>query len=524
VAKGQVDEWRGENFQLYGSFAGPPSRPAASEVAATSLLLRWEAPTHLGGSAFEVLGYMILIQYGGEGGFSLLVEDTAEPEPLWIVEGLEPDCWHEFQVRAITAAGAGAPSAASHPVLTDRAPALLHELRTAQTLLGRLRERLQRRTDELFKLASSGTMALGLEGASPDRNASTAVASMSGSEAGAAGAAGAAAAAAAAAAEADPQSLALGDRDGGGGDESSTAGGKPTPSRVSAAVSAHAARKAVQRRRRLVHQIDELKSLLEVQSLRVATLQASQATKDIERREALAEVAGLIDSGEEPPCTGRAEGVTGTSAAGVLSPSSPSAARRPGSPQGARRSPTRRGAHPSWVTAAAHQQRLVDEARQQRFEAYMQRLVAEQDAQGTVVESYAPFERALVQLRLEKAMKQHVIKGDAAEMGAYFNRCVDRARSAETHNVFDRFADWELEQLVLVFGRFDSDLDGVLEFPDFCRIALMVCERVGAAYLEHDLRRMFHKIDLDGDKRIDLNEFLWMQVPAEKLAKVHSRP
>jgi hypothetical protein len=141
----------------------------------------------LGGSAFEVLGYMILIQYGGEGGFSLLVEDTAEPEPLWIVEGLEPDCWHEFQVRAITAAGAGAPSAASHPVLTDRAPALLHELRTAQTILGRLRERLQRRTDELFKLASSGTMALGLE----DRNASTAVASMSGSEAGAAGAAGA---------------------------------------------------------------------------------------------------------------------------------------------------------------------------------------------------------------------------------------------------------------------------------------------------------------------------------------------
>lgn len=499
VAKGDADEWRGEGFQLYGSFAGPPSRPAASEVAATSLLLRWEAPTHLGGSAFEVLGYKILIQYGGEGGFSLLVEDTAEPEPLWIVEGLEPDCWHEFQVRAITAAGAGAPSAASHPVLTDRAPTLLHELRTAQTILGRLRERLQRRTDELFNLARSGTMALGLEGASPNRNESSAVASTCGSEA-----------AAAAAAEADPQSLALGDWDGGGGDESSTAGGKPTPSRVNAVMSATAARKAVRRRRRLVQQIDELKSLIDVQSLRVATLQASQASRDIERREALAAVAGWIDSGEEPPW--RAEGATGALTAGVLSPSSPAAARRPVSP-------TRRGAHPAWVTAAAHQQRLDDEARQQRFEAYMQRLVAEQDAQGTVVESYAPFERELVRLTLEKAMKQHVIKGDAAEMGAYFNRCVDRARSAETHNVFDRFADWELEQLVLVFGRFDSDLDGVLEFQDFCRIALMVCERVGTAYLEHDLRRMFQKVDIDGDKRIDLNEFLWMQVPAEKLAK-----
>ena len=137
-----------------------------------------------------------------------------------------------------------------------------------------------------------------------------------------------------------------------------------------------------------MQQIDELKSLIDVQSLRVATLQASQASRDIERREALAAVAGWIDSGEEPPW--RAEGATGALTAGVLSPSSPAAARRPVSP-------TRRGAHPAWVTAAAHQQRLDDEARQQRFEAYMQRLVAEQDAQGTVVESYAATARARLQ-------------------------------------------------------------------------------------------------------------------------------
>ena len=40
---------------------------------------------------------------------------------------------------------------------------------------------------------------------------------------------------------------------------------------------------------------------------------------------------------------------------------------------------------------------------------------------------------------------------------------------------------------------------------------------------------MFKKVDLNGDKLIDLNEFLWMQVPAEKCcegaeAGVHPRP
>jgi hypothetical protein len=89
-------------------------------------------------------------------------------------------------------------------------------------------------------------------------------------------------------------------------------------------------------------------------------------------------------------------------------------------------------------------------------------------------------------------------------------------RSAHTHNVFPRFADWELEQLCVLFGRFDSDHDGVLEFADFCRVMLLVGERVNATYREPELLRMFNRVDLNQDKLIDLNEFLWMQITPQR--------
>ena len=57
-------------------------------------------------------------------------------------------------------------------------------------------------------------------------------------------------------------------------------------------------------------------------------------------------------------------------------------------------------------------------------------------------------------------------------LAALAAQVLNRVRSAETHNVFDRFADWELEQLALLFARFDTDHDGVLEFADFCRVML----------------------------------------------------
>ncbi len=410
-------------------------------------------------------------------------------------------------MRAWTAAGAGALSAASRPVLTERAPTLLREVRVAETTLDRLRGRLQRRNDELLTLARSGTMTLRLDGGSPTGDVSTVGASQSES-----------------APATELQSPAVSDGDGGkrGGIGAATRG-KSSPSRVSAVE----ARKAVRRRKRLEQQVDELEELIASQSIKVATLQANQAGADAARREALAEAAGFVgvDSSAElgPPW---GEGATGSPTAGTLRSvlgSMGGLSPSPGSPSSPVAMPR---ASLAGVASAARQRRLADPSRLQRLEAYA-RLFAEDEAR--VVETYAPFQRELVRLQLEQVMAQHVMQNGGAEMSAYFNLCLNRARSAETHNVFDRFADWELEQLVLLFGRFDTDHDGVLEFNDFCRVMLMIGERVGAAYHEKQLLRMFKKVDLTGDKLIDLNEFLWMQVPPEKLAEgaeegVHPRP
>ena len=142
-------------YEEWGSYAGPPSRPLPDDVAATSLLLSWEAPEHLGGSGFEVLGCQVLVQYGGAGGFHVLIPDTGSAHPQCIVEGLAPDEWHEFQVKAHTSAGTGAASSSSRPVLTERPPELLRELRTAERTLSSLRDRLTRRKDEILTVARS---------------------------------------------------------------------------------------------------------------------------------------------------------------------------------------------------------------------------------------------------------------------------------------------------------------------------------------------------------------------------------
>ena len=129
-------------------------------MGSTSLLLRWEAPTHLGGSGFEVLGYQIKVQYGGTGGFNVHVEDSGSDVPQYAVEELSPDMWHEICVAAITSAGVGAFSPSSRPLLTDRAPRLLRELNAATKQLAGHRAKLQRKRAELLQLARSGTMAL----------------------------------------------------------------------------------------------------------------------------------------------------------------------------------------------------------------------------------------------------------------------------------------------------------------------------------------------------------------------------
>ena len=51
----------------------------------------------------------------------------------------------------------------------------------------------------------------------------------------------------------------------------------------------------------------------------------------------------------------------------------------------------------------------------------------------------------------------------------------------------------------------------MLEFPDFCRLSLMVGHRLHVKYTEAQLTRMFEKADVNGDRLVDLNEFILMQ-------------
>ena len=252
-------------FEEHGSLAGPPTDLAVSEVSATALLLQWKAPAHLGGSGFEVSGYQILVQYGGNGGFSVHIQDTGSAQPKSVVEELPPDTWHKFKVRTITAAGIGAFSKASRPVLTERAPVLLRELRAAEALLSTLQSRLQRRQVELLTLARSGTMALRATASSaPDGDGSAASTAH------------------------DTEARAAAPAESTDARDANEVG--PPPSRVTASQ----ARKAVRRRKRHEQQVEQLEEQIASQTIKVATLQANQAGTDAARRAALVEVAGFL--------------------------------------------------------------------------------------------------------------------------------------------------------------------------------------------------------------------------------------
>ena len=505
--------WLG--FEEFGSFAGPPGRPEASEVDATTLLLRWEAPQHLGGSGVEVLGYHVLVQYAGEGGFSVHVVDTASSQPQCVMEELAPDSWHEFRVVAITSAGLGAPSLPSRPVLTNRAPHLLRSLRSSTQQLATLRGRLERKRNELLALARSGTVAL--RAAPADEIASMGSGCVR---------------ATASTLSAFPPHATGGAGDTAGGDDDAGLAAR----RCGATLSASEARDAVRERVRLERQVEALERRVAEHELTHSHLVDEQAHQDERRREELDDVAerSLEEAAQatEGAVGGLATG--GLAAAGYGAPGEAGGWATPepfGTPAEARRTPYSSnradGQAGGWAAAlgGVHakptpqgRRRNVNEERRrlQAIEAYA-RLVLEQEA-AAVTMVYAPFAREAVRAQMRRALSNHVLTGRAAEdeVGHYFDVALNRVRSAATHNVFDRFADWELEQLLLLFARFDTDHDGVLEFRDFCKLMLLVADRVSTVYHQKQLLRMFAKVDLNGDGLIDLNEFLWMQVQAQQ--------
>ena len=145
-----------DDFEQYGSLAGPPGRPVATDVEAATCVLRWEPPRHTGGRGIAVVGYHITVQFAGDGGFFVHTPDTGSFDPNMLLQGLRPDTWHEFQVAAITAGGVGAPSLPSRPAQTPRAPQLHRDLEAAKLALQKTRTKLTEKRDALMRMGAGG--------------------------------------------------------------------------------------------------------------------------------------------------------------------------------------------------------------------------------------------------------------------------------------------------------------------------------------------------------------------------------
>jgi hypothetical protein len=484
-------------FEEHGSFSGPPSRPEAFDIGATSLLLHWEPPSHLGGSGFEVLGYHVRVRYSGDGEFALHVENTGSATCEHAIEQLSADTWHEFTVAAITSAGVGAASIPSRPVLTERAPKLLRDLRTASKQLSALRDRLARKRSQLLELVTSGTMAL--------RPASSDLAERG--------------------EEGDGAPLKLPPSFPPGHDEPLDERSAPpaqTGSRQT--LSADETRRMVRSRKQLERQVEALSHKVEEQERVLSELTEMQDSTDARRHQELEESAhhlreshhalgegsqeGIDAHGGRPriyggtPLSHAAVGVSdtpytthtntrrslyGSHAHGDDSSLPRRGEETPSTAAVGSKSNEQSSREPSMSRHQGRHRQSQTVKEMQALEAYT-RLFLEEDVASE--ESYPPFQREMVRAQLRRALSRNVLtakNGPTHEKAHYFDLVLNRTRSAVTHNVFPRFSDWELEQLVLLFGRFDADHDGVLEFGDFCRLMLLVADRVQATYHEKDL-------------------------------------
>lgn len=379
-------------FELFGSYAGPCSKPVTLKVGSTSLLLRWQSPQHLGGSEFEVIGHRIWVQYAGSGDFFAHITDTGSIERCVAVESLVPDQWHTFTVAVITAAGVGVQSAPSLPVLTDRAPLLLREVRTATQRAGRLEEQLMRKQRLLLQTAKSST----LNGASRKVP-------------------------------------------GAGADSDGEAGFATTA----------AAKATLRDRRQLQKQIATLEVRAAVQKAQLASLSSQQAARDEQRH------VELLDP---PPSQTPYGGNTKAYRVGSASPDGfPAAACRSSlaaSPRWSAGTADDGAGSPgaaSWRTpvaalgpqqGAVARRELAEERHHRDVEAY-ERLFGEEDAAVQVV--HTTFVRELVRARLHGALSAHVLKNasHSDELSHYFDLVINRVRSAESHNIFDRYVNSE---------------------------------------------------------------------------------
>ena len=99
-----------------GRAPGPPGKPSCIEVGSHGVHLIWPGPASTGG--LPILDYQVLVQNGGTRPFVECVASTGSDVTEAYAPGLNPGSWYEFRVVARNAAGIGAVSHSSEPVMT----------------------------------------------------------------------------------------------------------------------------------------------------------------------------------------------------------------------------------------------------------------------------------------------------------------------------------------------------------------------------------------------------------------------
>ena len=204
-------------------------------------------------------------------------------------------------------------------------------------------------------------------------------------------------------------------------------------------------------RHRTQAHIEHLQKRLEAHESEHALLSAEKSALDARRIQQLLELAAYEADGEAGQTfgkpTSKVSAADGSEASdgggdGAAAAEDGEAAEEPA----AGRAASIGGAHGHGRRRGGELKRMAS------LEAYS-RLFLEEDTLKPV--EYTDFSRETVRTQLARSLGRHILADGGKEKRRYFDLVLNRARSALSHNVFDRFDDTLLEQLVLAFARSD---------------------------------------------------------------------
>ena len=124
----------------------------------------------------------------------------------------------------------------------------------------------------------------------------------------------------------------------------------------------------------------------------------------------------------------------------------------------------------------------------------------------------AQITREEVRQRIFSALEMHVLGPHNKELRSYFDTLVEQCASPFTgagdDDAISSSSDEELEQMALLFCKFDRDGDGLLNSDEFAAVVELVVGQTGQQFTHEHVVRCFHDCDVDASGAVDFNELL----------------